>query len=126
MAVSSIILGASGIVLIFTPDIAITYLNIDLNRISILLGQIIGGLYFAFSMLNWMAKGSLIGGIYNRPITVANLTHFLIVGLALTKGLISNPDLPYILWGASLIYIVLGLLFGIMLFRHPINSTGEK
>jgi len=30
--------------------------------------QIIGSFYFAFAILNWMSKGSIIGGIYNRPI----------------------------------------------------------
>jgi hypothetical protein len=120
MTISSIILGFSGIILIFVPDVVIGHLNLESNRISILLGQIIGGLYIAFSMLNWMIKGSLIGGIYNRPIAVANFAHFLIVGLSITKLLISNPDLPYMLWGASFIYILFGLLFGIMLFRHPI------
>ena len=44
--------------------------------------QIIGSLYFALAILNWMSKGSFIGGIYNRPIAIANLTHFVIAGLA--------------------------------------------
>ena len=36
-------------------------------------------------MLNWMAKGTLIGGIYNKPIAIGNFTHFTIGGLALIK-----------------------------------------
>lgn len=126
MTASAIILCASGIVLTFAPEIVISNLKLEPNKMSILLGQIIGGLYFAFGMLNWMSKGNLIGGIYNRPIAIANLSHFLIVGLAITKGTISNPDLPYILWVASFVYLLLAVLFWTILRTHPINSADEK
>jgi len=126
MTISSIILGATGIILTFAPDIVLTNLNIETNQTSLLLGQVIGGLYFGYSMLNWMTKESLIGGIYNRPIAIANFTHFLIAGLAIGKKLISNPGLPKSLWTAGAVYAVLGLLFIIILFRHPINSTSNK
>ncbi|MFD2066982.1 hypothetical protein ACFSKU_08810 [Pontibacter silvestris] len=126
MTVCSLILGVIGIVLTFAPDIVLFNLNIESNQASLLLVQVIGGLYFGYSMLNWMTKESLIGGIYNRPIAIANFTHFLIVGLAMGKALVSTPQLPKALWIAGGVYIVLGLLFMIILFRHPINSTGDK
>ena len=123
MTFASIILGATGTVLIFASDIVLGNLSIEVNQTSLLLGQVIGALYFGYSMLNWMTKESLIGGIYNRPIAVANFTHFLIAGLAIVKALISNPQLPKILWAAGAAYVVLGLLFMIILFRHPIKSN---
>ena len=55
--------------------------------------QIIGSLCFAFAILNWMSKGSFIGGIYNCPTGVANLTHFVIAGLVLIQGTLANPGL---------------------------------
>lgn len=126
MTFSSIILGAAGIILTFSPDTVLLNLNIDINAASLLLGQVMGGLYFGFSMLNWMTKESLIGGIYNRPIAIANFTHFLIAGLAIIKRLISNPYLSKALWTTGAVYVVLGLLFIIILFRHPIQSTTDK
>jgi hypothetical protein len=126
MTLSSIILGATGIILTFAPDIVLHNLNIDTNPTSLLLGQVIGGLYFGYSMLNWMTKESLIGGIYNRPIAIANVAHFFIAGLAIIKRLLSDPGLPKALWTAGAGYAVLGLLFIIILFRHPINSVTDK
>ena len=123
MTASAIILGIAGIVLTFIPDEIIDYLSLEMNKILLSLMQILGALYFAFGMLNWMTKTSLIGGIYNRPIAVANFTHFLIAGLALTKGLISNPSLPYIIWIIGIIYLVFAISFGVILFRHPISET---
>lgn len=126
MTICSIILGATGVILTFASDMVLPHLNIDPNPTSILLGQILGGLYFGYSMLNWMTKESLIGGIYNRPVAIANFTHFLIAGLAIVKRLIAHPELPTILWTAGLIYSVMALLFIIILFRHPVNSSVNK
>lgn len=126
MATSSIILGATGIMLTFAPDIVLSNLNVDTSQTALLLGQVMGGMYFGYSMLNWMTKESLIGGIYNRPIAIANFTHFIIAGLAIGKRLISNPDLPMALWATGVVYAILGLLFIMILFRHPINSPIEK
>lgn len=126
MTISSLILGATGMLLSFAPDIVMTNLNIDHTPSSLLLGQIIGATYFGYSMLNWMSKGSLIGGIYNRPIAIANFTHFLIASLAIGKMLISNPELPKSLWIAGTGYATLGLLFIIILFRHPAQAMVDK
>jgi len=75
-------------------------------------------------MLNWMTKESLIGGIYNRPIAVANLTHFFIVGLAMIKLFISSSSLPLVMWFAGIIYIALALLYVVILFSHPVKLKG--
>lgn len=122
MTLSAATLGAAGILLTFIPDTILSFLNIATNDTALFLMQILGALYFAFGMLNWMTKNSLIGGIYNRPIAVANFSHFLIAGLALTKGIISNPGLSYIIWIVGIIYFVFGLSYGVILFRHPVTE----
>lgn len=124
MTISSLILGVSGIILTFAPEGILSNLEVEPNQISILLVQIIGGLYFGYAMLNWMAKESLIGGIYNRPIAVANLTHFFIVGLAMIKLFISGSSLPFVVWFAGVIYIALALLYVIILFNHLVKLKG--
>ncbi|SFS69720.1 hypothetical protein [Lutibacter maritimus] len=119
MTFSALIMGAIGIALSFSSDSILMYLGIEENRIAVFLMQILGSLYFGFAMLNWMSKSSIIGGIYNRPTTVANFAHFLIAALALLKGIISNPELPFVIWGLAIVYVIFGCLFGIILFVHP-------
>jgi hypothetical protein len=126
MTFSSLILGSTGTMLTFAPDVVLSTLDVDTNQTTLLLIQVIGGMYFGYSMLNWMSKESIIGGIYNRPIAIANFTHFLIAGLAIAKRIISNPELPKALWVAGGVYTILGLLFIVILFRHPLHSTIEK
>lgn len=120
LGASAIALGAAGIIMTFVPDEILVYLKFEMNRNLVLLVQILGALYFAFGMLNWMSKASLIGGIYNRPIAVANFSHFSIAGLALIKSIISNSDLPLIFLVIGIVYLIFALLFGLILFKHPI------
>jgi hypothetical protein len=122
MTSSAIILGIAGIILTFMNEEILGYLGFPNHKPLQFLVQIIAALYFGFGMLNWMTKTSIIGGIYNRPIATANFTHFFIGGLALIKGLISNPALHYIIWIIAVIYLTFGAAFGFILFRHPISE----
>lgn len=123
MISNSIIFFGLGMILIFTPDVLINYLELSTNKTTLLLLQILGAFYFAFAMLNWMSKANLTGGIYNRPIVLANLSHFMIAGLSLIKGFFSKPDLPSVMWFLAIFYILYGLMFAILLFRHPIKES---
>jgi len=104
MTLSAMILALIGISLIFLPNEILDYLELSVSETLQLLMQIIGSLYFALAILNWMSKGSIIGGIYNRPIAMANLAHFVIAGLALIKGILANPSLSYVIWSIAIIY----------------------
>ncbi|MEQ8811583.1 MAG: hypothetical protein RIE59_21110 [Imperialibacter sp.] len=123
MTLAAVIMGTAGIALTFMPDALLNYAGMEESETALLLMQILGTLYFAFAMLNWMSKGSLIGGIYNRPVAVANMTHFLIAGLALVKVLMSNPNASYLMWGVGVVYSAFAVCFGIILFRHPVAET---
>jgi len=115
---SALILAVSGLALTFFPDEIAESINLPKGAAVELLIQMIGAMYFGFAMLNWMSRRSLIGGIYNRPIAIANMTHFLMVGIALTKLMLSKA-LPQSFWFVTAIYAVYALIFGWLLFRTP-------
>ncbi|MEI8112253.1 MAG: hypothetical protein WCI54_01405 [Bacteroidia bacterium] len=121
MTASAVFLGFSGILFTFIPEEVLYAFGLEATKPLQLLVQITGALYFGFGMLNWMTKSGLIGGIYNRPVAVANISHFSIAGLALLKALVSNPDLPLMVWIAGIIYGIFAISFGLILFRHPIS-----
>jgi len=125
MTISAMILALIGISLIFLPKEILDYLELSVSETLQLLMQIIGSFYFAFAILNWMSKGSIIGGIYNRPIAMANLTHFVIAGLALIKGVFANPSLSYVIWSIAIIYSMFAIFFGIVAFRHPVSENNH-
>ena len=123
MTLNAIILALIGISLIFLPKEILDYFELSASDTLELLMQITGSLYFAFAMLNWMSKGSIIGGIYGRPIAIANLTHFVIAGLSLIKGIMANPGLSYVIWSIAIAYSIFAILFGIMAFKHPVSKN---
>lgn len=122
MTVTAIIVLLVGMALSFMPDELLQYAGLENTKAFQLILQILGALYFAFGVLDWMTKTNRIGGIYNRPMAVANSAHFIIAGLALLKGVISNPELPSLLWAAAVIYLILALCFGFLLFWHPLKE----
>lgn len=119
MLTSSLLLGATGLLLTFASNFAMQCLKVETNSMTVVIGQIMGALYFGFAMLNWMTKESLIGGIYNRPVAIANFTHFAIAALALIKLWLANREAPTALWIMGGIYITFAIAFILLLFRHP-------
>jgi len=68
--------------------------------------------------------GSLIGGIYNRPIAIANMTHFLMVGITLAKLMLSQGSGSLIAWVTLVLYLAFAVAFVLILFRSP--ETGQS
>ena len=123
MGSSAFFLALIGIGFSFFGAESAVFTGTGLSSTLQLILQILGALYFAFAMLNWMAKGSAIGGIYNRPIAIANFAHFFIGGLALLKAVIANPGLSYGIWVFAFIYALFAGLFGYLLFfRNPVTA----
>jgi hypothetical protein len=119
MTSTAILMAAVGISLIFAADNVIELFGMNKSIELGLMFQLLGAAYYAFAMLNWMAKGAIVGGIYNRPIVVANLSHFLIAGLALTKAVLSNDQMPLILWIMTGVYVFLAGVFAVVMSTHP-------
>ncbi len=124
MISSSIFLGTLGITFSFIPDEIISSLSVTPNQISTLSLQLLGALYLGFAMLNWMAKGSLIGGIYNRPISIGNFMHFAVGALALIKIITKIHTHSEIVISLTIVYSVFAILFGYVFRTNP--SSIEK
>jgi len=119
MTASAIILGIIGLSLSFIPIEITEYLNLDTNIISTLSFQLLGALYLGFSMMNWMAKGSTIGGIYNRPIAIGNFMHFGVGALALVKLVSSIEMHQEIFISLTVIYAIFALSFAYVFRTNP-------
>ena len=119
MTASAIILGIIGLSLSFIPIEITEYLNLDTNITSTLSFQLLGELYLGFSMMNWMAKGSTIGGIYNRPIAIGNFMHFGVGAFALVKLVSSIEMHQEIFISLTVIYAIFALSFAYVFRTNP-------
>lgn len=116
MIISSITMAVTGITASFMPDEILTFAGIEPVKHLSLLIQIMGAMYFAFSLINWFAKDNLIGGIYSKPIALGNFAHFMIGALALVKSL---PSDSILLLSACVFYALFAILFGYISFTNP-------
>ena len=127
MIISAIFLAVNGFGFTFFPnEISVLLINDD-NHIFILILQILGALYLGFSILNWMSKASLIGGIYNKPILIGNLLHFFTASMALIKLTFKVETNLQLIFSYTIIYSLFTLFFGYVFFTNPsLKQTIER
>lgn len=122
MTSCALFLAIMGILLSFLPNEIVEYLNVKPNIITILFLKIMSALFLGFGVLNWRAKGTLIGGIYNRPIAIGNLMHFGAGAIALVK-IASNIQIhSEIIISLSAVYVIFALLFAYVFRTNPTKT----
>ncbi len=119
LTIASCILGAPGVFLLFAPDLALSSLGGIPSPQAQLFTQLAGGLAMALSINNWMARGAAIGGIYGRPLLMTDLCAFFIIGLGLVKAPRELAGHPIII-AVGVLFLLCGLAFGRLLFKHPV------
>ena len=121
MTITSLVLALAGALALFAPDAVLALVNAPVTAQLLVLVQLLGALYFSFALMNWTAKDSAIGGIYARPVSLANFGHFFTGTLVLVKYLLSKPFSVSVLL-IFVVYSVFALAFYWLVFR----ATGLK
>ena len=119
MTSSALFCGIIGILLSFLPNEIAEYLSVEPTIITILFLQILGALYLGFGILNWTAKGTLIGGIYNKPIALGNLMHFIVGAITLVKVISNVQTHREIIIFLTVFYVIFALLFVYVFKTNP-------
>lgn len=120
MSLSAVFLGVLGLLTSYFPDKVLGQHGTIPDNATLLLVQMMGGLYLGFAILNWMARGILIGGIYARPLATGNFLHFAMVGVTLIREAIEHRVLPLMI--SALVFSIFAIWFGIVAFTHPLCS----
>lgn len=116
MISSALFMGLIGVSVTFLPQEIMQFYSIPPTEMTIILIKIAGALYLGFAILNWMARGNIIGGIYSRPVALGNFFHFVLIGIMLLKQLITNQPATTIIGGA-IAYVLFAISFGYILFK---------
>jgi hypothetical protein len=124
MIASSAVLALAGTTCLFAPVELLRSLDARDSASLAAFAQLTGALYLAFAMTNWAAKGSMIGGIYSRPLSVGNFTHFTVGALTLLKHTLAHG----VQWPALLVlltYASFAALFAYLVFvKSSVAPTG--
>ncbi|MEM7501749.1 MAG: hypothetical protein AAF417_06880 [Pseudomonadota bacterium] len=107
---SGIALGLAGAACLFAPDETSSALRLSAPA---LLVQILGAAYLGMGMANWAARGSMIGGIYARPISLLNSVHFTVAAVSIAKIAFATREPSLI--AISAIYGGFAVVFNLLL-----------
>lgn len=123
MRVSAALLGGMGLILLFTPAESAMALGWGEGEIAPALA---GAGLLAVAILDWMGRTAVYGGIYGRPIVMANLMLSLVGGLTLLNGQIDNPQATTLGWLPVLILAAHGTTFWLMMRGRIGGARGPK
>ena len=118
MIFSAFSLGIIGILLLFLPQEFIAAIQIKGSIELEIILQILGSVYLGFAILNWNSRFKIIGGIYSRPLVLANFTHSFIVAITLLKNY-SHFQNSIVYLTLTAIYFLSSVLFAKLMFTHP-------
>lgn len=113
------ILVAMGIALTFLPaEVGATVIGPGTSEIILAL---LGSALFGLGYLNWLTRQAPIGGIYGRPVLIANLVHFVVGGLALVRYCLAESVSQW-LWCIAVVYVAGMVFYGALMFYGPIPA----
>lgn len=119
----AVIMGLVGLAGTFIPEEISKILGIASTPVTLILLQIIGGLYLGFAMLNWFTRSALIGGIYNKPVVLGNLMHCIVVFFALIRQL--AEQFHFLLLILTLIYFGFAVWFTLVMRSNPLSDQSK-
>lgn len=116
MTVTSLTLALAGVVALFAPEAVLALAGAPAAELLTVLVQLLGALYFSLALMNWTAKDSAIGGIYARPVSLANFGHFFAGALLLIRYQVTAAfDLPVVV--ILVVYVSFAGVFYWLVFR---------
>jgi hypothetical protein len=122
MTASAVFLLLLGVPCMFAPDIVLAHLVGSTSMAAEMLVQLAGALYVGFAALNWMSRGSLMGGIYGRPVSIGNLLHFVAGAFTLVKAAPAMPE-PVAAWVVAILYALCAAGFARVVFHNPLPTS---
>lgn len=112
LTASAFALGVLGVLLLFAPVEVSAAFGWNGGKAAPSLAA--AGL-LAVAILDWTGRGAVYGGIYGRPIVLANLVLALTGGLALLRVQFDAPAAHPLGWIPAATLVVHGVAFGLLL-----------
>lgn len=123
--VSAAVLLLTGLALLFAPDAVLPRLIPDYPTTALWLGQLLGTAWLGVAALNWSSRATILGGIYGRPIVLANVAIYFIGALVMLSAA-ARAKLPAAVWIAVALAVVLAVAYGWLFWRGPTLKDWSK
>ena len=114
MIASAVFLGVMGLSLGFLQEEVDSLLGYGGGAFPAMIMEAGSGLFLGFALLNWMARGNPIGGIYSRPVAAGNFIHFMVGSIVMAKYWLGGAETALLV--LALFYLFFAAGFGYLLF----------
>ena len=114
-----------GLALLFASNVILPRLIPTFPAAGAWLGQLLGAAWIGVAGLNWISKGVLIGGIYGRPVIMANGVLYFVTTMVLIK-IVVRDNAPSALWILLVPAMFFAGIYGWFVFRGPFEHDLES
>lgn len=118
--ISAAVFLIGGVAFLFAPDVLLPRLIAGFPPEASWLGQLLAAALLAMAALNWLSRSAVLGGVYGRPVVLANLAFYFISAIVLLKALQAGSATALLLLAAPA--VLLALVYGMLLFRGPLEK----
>lgn len=117
---SAVLLLVGGVALLFAPDVILPRLVPGFPAAGSWLGQLLAAAWLGLGALNWLSRSLLLGGIYGRPVVVANAACYFVAATVLLP-IVARDDAPAALRLAAVPVLLFAGVYFWLLFRGPLE-----
>ena len=113
-----------GAALLFGADVVLPRLIPAFPPAGAWLGQLLAAALLAVGALDWLGRSTLLGGIYGRPVVMANAVLYFVAAMVLLK-VVTRGGAPAALWLVVVPVVAFAGIYGWLLLRGPIERDLE-
>jgi len=114
------VLAAGGLALLFAADEVLPRVTSGFPATAHWIGQLLGAAWLGLAALNWIHRRAVLGGVYGRPVVVANLFHYFIAAMVLIRAIGRGSPGP--IWQLAVPAITLAAAYAALLWRGPFDT----
>jgi hypothetical protein len=122
---SAVVLLLGGLALLFAPDALLPRLVAGFPPAGAWLGQLLAAAWLGVAALNWTSQRAVLGGIYGRPVVLANAALYFISAASLARAAARGGG-PAALWALLALAAAFAAAYGWLLLRGPVASDLER
>ena len=125
MISSAFVLLVHGLVLLFAPEFLFIVFDVSVSSGGFVTAQLFSAALIGLGLMNWTARGVVLGGIYGRALVYGNFAHaFVGFFIGLRARLVGFANGYF--WTEIALYLAFTIAFGVMLFRGPLSKPAES
>lgn len=121
---SALVLFAGGLVLLFGADDVLPAVAPGFPASEAWIGQLLAAAWLGVAGMNWLQRRSRIGGIYGRPVVVANVGLYFISALTLIGTVRRGAGGP-VLWVVTGVFAAFAIVYMALMLRGPFDREAS-